>query len=109
VDIYQLVSNLAFSLFFSKKQKEERKAFRISEHEISLLRNTLKLFEGTHNYHNFTCKKRFEEANSLRYIMSFEVFVPFLSSLQQKQQQQKQQKQQKQQQKRLRILKFSGI
>ena len=36
-------------------------------------RATLKEYEGTHNYHNYTSQKKFSDPSAKRYIMYFQV------------------------------------
>lgn len=40
---------------------------------IALVNKLLQHYVGTHNFHNFTSGKKFEDASSNRYIISFEV------------------------------------
>ncbi|XP_031849075.1 pseudouridine synthase 1 [Nomia melanderi] len=52
--------------------------YRLSKDKLDILNETLKLFEGTHNFHNFTIKVRPNDPSAHRYIMKFlcaEVFV----------------------------------
>ncbi len=51
----------------------EMEDFRIDASTLCLLRQGLALFEGTHNFHNFTIGKEFGEASATRFIRSFKV------------------------------------
>lgn len=55
-----------------------RTEFRVSDDQINGVRSVLKLFEGTHNFHNFTARKHFHDPSSKRFIMSFGCEEPFL-------------------------------
>ena len=47
---------------------------------IKEFNSILKMFIGTHNFHNFTSGKKFVDPSSQRYIMSFECSQPFTLS-----------------------------
>ncbi|XP_063231231.1 pseudouridylate synthase 1 homolog [Bacillus rossius redtenbacheri] len=53
--------------------------FRISPEIMEKVRETMKLFEGTHNFHNFTSRRKPLDPSNNRYIMSFEAEEPFVS------------------------------
>jgi tRNA pseudouridine38-40 synthase len=46
---------------------------------LEIFRETLRKFEGTHSFHNFTSGKTSTDANASRYILSFSCSEPFLS------------------------------
>lgn len=52
--------------------------FRITTDGLENLRKTLKLFEGTKNYHNFTSRKKPTDPSAMRFIMSFTSSDPFV-------------------------------
>lgn len=55
-----------------KKIYLELKTYRASTEKIKALKDSLKEYEGTHLYHNFTTGKSDDDANANRYILSFE-------------------------------------
>jgi tRNA pseudouridine38-40 synthase len=55
------------------------KSFRITDVMLALLKQALGRYVGTNNYHNFTSGKSFKDANSLRYIISFDCSDPFIA------------------------------
>jgi len=55
-----------------------RQQFRMSEAQLAKLRNTLKQFEGTKNYHNYTSGKSPHDASAKRFIMWFRVEEPII-------------------------------
>ncbi|KAI8585928.1 pseudouridine synthase [Geranomyces variabilis] len=55
-----------------------RRQFRISEAQLTLLRDLLGMFVGTHNCHNFTVNKGFNDKSANRFIMSFGVSEPII-------------------------------
>lgn len=58
--------------------KTKSKNYRSTPEQIELMRSILKEYLGTHNHHNFTVGKKYDDPSSSRYIMSFEVgFVIF--------------------------------
>ncbi|XP_017048796.1 tRNA pseudouridine synthase A isoform X2 [Drosophila ficusphila] len=62
-----------------EKIEDLHDTFRISPELLEKVRNTLKLYEGTKNFHNFTSKKNFLDPSSKRFIMSFTSSDPFQS------------------------------
>jgi tRNA pseudouridine38-40 synthase len=52
--------------------------YRVSPDTLKSLTDTLKLFEGTRKYHNFTSQKSPNDASSQRYITSFTHGAPFV-------------------------------
>uniref|UniRef100_A0A1Q3EY57 Pseudouridylate synthase 1 homolog n=1 Tax=Culex tarsalis TaxID=7177 RepID=A0A1Q3EY57_CULTA len=52
--------------------------YRAPEDRIAKVNETLKLFEGTKNFHNFTSRKEFIDPSVKRFIMSFECEPPFI-------------------------------
>ncbi|KND03511.1 tRNA pseudouridine synthase A [Spizellomyces punctatus DAOM BR117] len=61
-----------------QKDLENKRSFRIEPEQLDLLRSILKEYEGTHNFHNFTVNKRFEDRSANRYIISFEASDPII-------------------------------
>lgn len=53
-------------------------SYRLSSERLNNINDTLKLYEGTKNYHNFTSKKAFFDPSARRYIVSVECGSPFL-------------------------------
>ncbi|KAJ3117120.1 tRNA pseudouridine synthase 1, partial [Physocladia obscura] len=52
--------------------------FRLPESQLQHLRDILRGYEGTHNFHNFTVGVTFKEKNAGRYITSFVACDPFV-------------------------------
>jgi tRNA pseudouridine38-40 synthase len=52
--------------------------YRASEDVIKLVNDTLKVYVGTHNFHNFTSGKKYIDPSAKRFIMSFECEKPFV-------------------------------
>ena len=50
-----------------------RKTYKIDRVRLQRLRDTLKLYEGTHNFHNYTVRKSASDPSAKRYIKSFTV------------------------------------
>ena len=59
------------------------KDYRISSEKLELISNTLKIYEGTRNYHNFTYHKGAADASSNRYMISFKCEEPFIDPISQ--------------------------
>ena len=55
----------------TKEEMEPKRAFRASKEQLVLLQNILKEYEGSHNYHNFTLGKKFNDKSAMRYIKKF--------------------------------------
>ncbi|XP_017035647.1 pseudouridylate synthase 1 homolog isoform X1 [Drosophila kikkawai] len=62
-----------------EKIEDLHDTFRLSPELLEKVRETLKLYEGTKNFHNFTSKKNFLDPSSKRFIMSFTSSEPFQS------------------------------
>ena len=63
------------SLWIEIKQNNE---FRIDLESLDRFKQVLKCYEGTHNFHNFTVGKDFNDKSCKRYIISIEVSDPFI-------------------------------
>jgi tRNA pseudouridine38-40 synthase len=50
-----------------------KKAYRISKSRLDQVKEALKMYQGTHNYHNFTIRKSANDPSSKRFIKSFKV------------------------------------
>ncbi|RLN85771.1 hypothetical protein BBJ28_00007057, partial [Nothophytophthora sp. Chile5] len=59
---------------------EAHKAFRLSDETLAQLNATLKKFEGTHNFHNYTSKMEPTNPQAMRFIISFEAERPFVQN-----------------------------
>lgn len=46
---------------------------KLADDTVALVNKLLQHYVGTHNFHNFTSGKKFQDASSNRYIVSFEV------------------------------------
>lgn len=64
---------------FAPSTVEPSESYRITSEVMDSVRSTLKVFEGTHNFHNFTSRKKPLDPSATRYIMSFEMGEPFIS------------------------------
>lgn len=53
--------------------------YRIEDDTVTLVERLLQYYVGTHNFHNFTSGKKFEEASSNRYIISFKCGEKYLA------------------------------
>ncbi|KOX76281.1 tRNA pseudouridine synthase A, mitochondrial [Melipona quadrifasciata] len=56
------------------------KEFRLTPEMLDKLNNVLKLFEGTHNFHNFTSKIRPLDPSARRYIIHFRCIETFVAN-----------------------------
>ncbi|XP_030573902.1 tRNA pseudouridine synthase A isoform X2 [Drosophila novamexicana] len=65
--------------FAACDEQHEQETYRIPLELQELVNATLKLYEGTKNFHNFTSKKNFLDPSAKRFIMSFTCSAPFLS------------------------------
>ena len=63
------------SLWIEIKRNNE---FRIDSETLDQFKKVLKCYEGTHNFHNFTVGKDFNDNSCKRYIISIEVSDPFI-------------------------------
>ncbi|XP_053693611.1 pseudouridylate synthase 1 homolog [Sabethes cyaneus] len=64
--------------FASNDEEVDIKTYRLPEERLRTVNTTLKLYEGTKNFHNFTSRKEFIDPSSKRFIMSFECEAPFV-------------------------------
>lgn len=55
-----------------------RRAYRVSKEKLQLFRDAMKQYEGSHNFHNFTLGKHYNEDSSRRYMKSTSVSEPFI-------------------------------
>ncbi|KAK5647427.1 hypothetical protein RI129_002319 [Pyrocoelia pectoralis] len=64
---------------FSKCDLEvEQETFRLDETLLKEINDVLSNYQGTKNFHNFTCKKQFQDPSAKRYIVSFECEPPII-------------------------------
>lgn len=61
-----------------KKENKRRRSYKISPERLSLFREAMKQYEGTHNFHNFTLGKEFKDPSAIRYMKGTEVSDPFV-------------------------------
>ena len=59
-------------------EEHTTEAFRLSSETLKEFNDVLKLYVGTHNFHNFTSAKAPTDASAMRYIISMESSDPFL-------------------------------
>ncbi|KAJ3092872.1 tRNA pseudouridine synthase 1 [Quaeritorhiza haematococci] len=62
----------------SEDRMAEMRQYRITESQLSHLREILRAYQGTNNFHNFTVGRKFEESSSKRYIINFECSDPIV-------------------------------
>lgn len=55
-----------------------KKKYRTSRPRLERLREALKSYQGTHNFHNYTIDKNFRDASAKRHIISFKVDEPLV-------------------------------
>ena len=61
-------------------EENTTEAFRLSIERLKQFNEILKLYLGTHNYHNFTSGKAPTDASAMRYIMAIDCCEPFLTN-----------------------------
>lgn len=61
-----------------KLEHGARKRYRITSEKLQLFRNALKMFEGSHNFHNYTIGKSFNDSSSRRFMKSLTASDPFI-------------------------------
>ncbi|XP_065352616.1 pseudouridylate synthase 1 homolog [Cloeon dipterum] len=66
-----------FPTFALSPVGQEDESFRATPELLEKFAQTLKMYEGTKNFHNFTCKKTFVDPSSKRYIVKFECLKPY--------------------------------
>lgn len=67
------------SVSFAPNDEEvDMKTYRLNETILARINETLKLFEGTKNFHNFTSRKKYEDPSAKRFIISFSCESPFM-------------------------------
>ncbi|XP_055312554.1 pseudouridylate synthase 1 homolog [Sitodiplosis mosellana] len=64
--------------FASYDQEVDMKAYRLDDSILTRVNETLKLFEGTKNFHNFTSRKKYEDPSAIRFIITFACGPPFM-------------------------------
>ena len=62
----------------SVDRTELMESYRLPQQRFEQINDTLKLFLGTQNFHNFTAKKRFYDPSAKRLIKRFECEQPFI-------------------------------
>lgn len=59
-------------------EDRERRAYRISNERLELIRKAVKVYEGSHNFHNFTLKKQYSDPSARRFMKNLTVSEPKL-------------------------------
>lgn len=59
-------------------ERRHRNEYRISGDRLAKIREILKIYEGTHNFHNFTLGKAFKDPSALRTMKKITASEPFL-------------------------------
>lgn len=62
---------------FAPLEEITKEDYRITPEVLEQIRSTLKVYKGTHNFHNFTARKKFLDDSSKRYIIDIECGEPF--------------------------------
>ncbi|XP_050725239.1 pseudouridylate synthase 1 homolog [Eriocheir sinensis] len=62
---------------FATTKESTTDDYRITPEVLEKLRSVLKLYLGTHNFHNFTARKKAQDASAYRYIMEIDCGEPF--------------------------------
>ena len=57
----------------TSEEMAQRRTYRIDPTTLERVRQALGIYEGTHNYHNYTCNKKFTDESAKRFILSFKV------------------------------------
>ncbi|KAK9460514.1 pseudouridine synthase [Lipomyces oligophaga] len=57
---------------------DERLKYRITPERLGLVRQAMKIYEGSHNFHNFTLKKSFTDPSAKRFMKNITVSDPKL-------------------------------
>lgn len=57
-------------------ENQARRAYRVSPERLERIRQAFKLYEGVHNFHNFTIGKDFKDPSATRYMKSLTVSDP---------------------------------
>lgn len=65
--------------FADQSDKAPLSEFRATPEHLAKVNETLKLFEGTRNFHNFTSRKAFADPSANRHIYLFKCDEPFVS------------------------------
>uniref|UniRef100_W8BKC4 Pseudouridylate synthase 1 homolog n=3 Tax=Ceratitis capitata TaxID=7213 RepID=W8BKC4_CERCA len=60
-------------------EKHDFENYRTEAAHLEKIKDTLQLYEGTKNFHNFTSRKNFLDPSAKRFIMSFSCSEPFVS------------------------------
>ena len=60
----------------SAEDTPRKRQWRISQEQMSLLRESAKKFEGTHNFHNFTVGRDYTDKSSQRHMKTIEIADP---------------------------------
>ena len=53
-----------------------KKTWRVSSEKVEALREAVKRFEGTHNFHNFTVGRDPKDRSCMRHMKKIEVWSP---------------------------------
>lgn len=64
--------------FAPHRESTDMRAYRLDDATLARVNETLKLFEGTKNFHNFTSRKKYEDPSARRFIMDFHCDRPFM-------------------------------
>ena len=68
------------SIAFADKNEGvvDESTYRMPDGRLEIFNNILKIYLGTKNFHNFTCRKDFADPSAKRFIMNFECEEPFV-------------------------------
>lgn len=59
-------------------ENEARRSYRVSTDKLQLFRDAMKQYEGSHNFHNFTLGKSYNDPSARRYMKGTSVSDPFI-------------------------------
>lgn len=64
--------------FAPADEPNELQEYCLDDATLARVNETLKMFEGTNNFHNFTSRKKFEDPSARRFILDFHCEPPFM-------------------------------
>jgi len=64
--------------FADQSDSTDQKSYRLTDEKLKSINESLKFFEGTKKFHNFTSKKKPNDPSAKRFIRSFTCEAPFI-------------------------------
>ncbi|KAI8063931.1 pseudouridine synthase [Gongronella butleri] len=71
-------SVVKFIRIASEEQRSKAEQYKISDSQLAAFRAAMQKYEGTHNFHNYTIGRHFNEKSANRYMINIKVSDPFL-------------------------------